>query len=578
MKTKTNGFRSKGSSKLQLWLITLLLGFIISSCDDTDEPPDPLTVTTDTPTAITETQAKLGGVVTNDGGHEVTERGVCVSLEENPTINDPLEDDVLSMGTGKGAFSDTFEGFPPGTTVHVRAFATNSTGTMYGEDKVFTTLAPTTTVPSVTTNAVTGITDTQATLGGLVTSDGGNTVTARGVCISLEINPTINDPLNDDVLAMGSGTGAFSDTFEGFPPGTTVHVRAFATNSNGTAYGEDKVFTTLPGFNGCPVVTVSASITTPTTWTEGNVYMITGIISVSAALTIEPGTVVKLNGGSIDIITTGKIIANGTAENRIVFTSAADDSFCGDSNGDGTATTAQKGDWQMLYLNGGTGNTFNYCDFLYGGKARGGRNSVVEISVAGPSFTFDHCTFAHTLSSSSSTAYAIFAQSYMNDPTVSKFTNNAFYDNDRPIFLDVNYTLNPNNIFHDPANPGITNTRNGVFLSGGSISGHTVSWNVTEVPYVLDGSCRAFSGSVLNIGPNVIVKFNSSSSELFSTNTVNLHATAFLTSYKDDAHGGDTNGDGNASSPAVGDWYGFGNNPTGFTVWMSGPNILYASH
>jgi hypothetical protein len=166
----------------------------------------------------------------------------------------------------------------------------------------------------------------------------------------------------------------------------------------------------------------------------------------------------------------------------------------------------------------------------------------------------------------------------MNDATVSVFTNNAFYDNDRPIFLDVNYTLNPNNIFHDPNNSNITNARNGVYLMGGSISGHTTNWNVSEVPYVLSTSCRAFTGATLNIGANVIVKFVATDSELTSTNTVNLHASAFLTSYKDDAHGGDTNGDGNATSPANGDWYGFGNNPTGFTVWMAGPNILYASH
>jgi hypothetical protein len=575
MKKKTSEPVSKGGRILQLCLILFLMSFI-SSCDSDEETPDPLTVTTDTPTDITDTQAKLGGVVTKDGGKPVTERGVCVSLEANPTVNDPTNDEVLHMGTGTGAFTDTFEGFPAGTTVHVRAFATNSIGTVYGEDKVFTTLAPTTTAPVVTTDTPTGITDTQATLGGNVTNDGGSAVTARGVCVSLQINPTINDPANDDVLPMGTGSGAFTDTFEGFPANTVVHVRAFATNSNGTTYGEDKVFTTLAS-NGCPIVNVTAGITTPTTWTKDKVYMVSGTIVVTSVLTIEAGVVIKLKG-SIDVNSGGKIVANGTATDRIVFTSFSDDSVCGDSNGDGTATTAQKGDWEMLYLNGGTGNTFKYCDFLYAGKNRSGRNCAVEISIAGPSFTFDHCTFAHTLSSSSSNAYVIFAQSYMSDPSVSVFTNNAFFDNDRPIYLDSRYTMNPNNIFHDPNNASITNTRNGIYYSGGLSAGQTASWNVTEVPYVIATSCRAFSGSTLNIGPNVVVKFVATDSELGSTNTINLDATAFLTSYKDDAHGGDTNGDGNASSPAAGNWVGYWNNPTGFAVWITGPNILYSSH
>jgi hypothetical protein len=570
MKSKLSLFFS-GWTILSMSTLVVLMTFA-SSCV-TDPEPEVLTVTTSPASNITETQATLGGVVVSDGGLTVTERGVAVSLDPNPTIDDLINDQALPLGSGTGSFSDTFDGFPSGTTVHVRAYATNSAGTSYGEDLTFTTLESSNGLV-VTTNTPSGITTTNATLGGNVTNDGGSAVTSKGVVVSLQLNPTIDDPDNDEVLEMGSGTGPFSDAFTGFPANTTIHVRAYATNSLGTVYGEDKAFTTLAASAGCPIVAVNANITTNTTWNTGKVYVVTGIISVTATLTIEPGTVVKMNGGSIDINSGGRIVANGTESNRIVFTSYWDDNYCGDTNTDGSATVAQKGDWQMIFLNNGN-NIFNYCDFLYAGKNRSGRNNAIEISVSGSQFTIDHCTFAHTATSASSTAYVIFGQSYMNDASVSVFTNNAFYDNDRPIYLDVNYTMNPNNIFHNPVNASQKNTRNGIFLNGGSISGHTTTWGVTEVPYVLYGSCRAHVGAQLNIGANAVVKFLSTDGELISTNTVSLHSTAFLTSWKDDTKGGDSNGDGNGSSPAKGDWYGFADNASGNWVYKSGANILY---
>jgi hypothetical protein len=572
MKSKLSLFLS-GWTVLSMSSLIMLMTFV-SSCV-TDPEPEVLTVTTSAATNVTETQATLGGVVVSDGGLTVTERGIAVSLDPDPTIDDLVNDQALPIGSGTGSFSDTFDGFPSGTIVHVRAYATNSGGTAYGEDLTFTTLESSNGI-LITTATPTGVTSTNATLGGNITTDGGSAVTARGVVVSLQLNPTIDDPTNDEVLPIGSGTGIFSDDFTGFPSNTIIHVRAFATNSKGTVYGEDKVFTTLETSAGCPIVTVASNITTNTTWNSGKVYVVNGIIQVTATLTIEAGAVIKINGGSIDINSGGRIIANGTEANRIVFTSYSDDTYCGDSNNDGSATVAQKGDWQMIFLNGGN-NTFKYCDFFYAGKNRSGRNNAVEISVAGSQFTFDHCTFAHTLSSASSTAYVIFGQSYMNDASVSVFTNNAFYDNDRPIYLDVNYTMNPNNIFHNPANPSQKNLRNGIFLNGGSITDHTTTWAVTEVPYVLYGSCRAHVGSQLNIGANAVVKFLSTDGELLSTNTVSLHSTAFLTSWKDDTKGGDSNGDGNASAPAKGDWYGFADNSTNFWVYKSGANILYPS-
>lgn len=332
----------------------------------------------------------------------------------------------------------------------------------------------------------------------------------------------------------------------------------------------------------CNVVEVSGKINEPTVWTAGNVYVITRDLRIESVLTIEPGVTVKLKDVSIDIVG-GKILAVGTAQKRIVFTSIADDRYCGDNNGDGSATTPAKGDWQQIYLNGTTETIFKYVDIFYAGKNRGGYNNAVKIAGSNAvSFTFDNCRIAHTLhnnNASYDSSCAFYGSSSMNDVTVSKFTNNALYDNGKPMQMNVYYTLDPSNKFHNPENPSQTNTHNGIYLhhaSGGFDV--TVNWNNTEVPYVLDEWHQVHPSATVNIGANVVVKFKRPTSGINSRyGNVHLSPTAFLTSYKDDAHGGDTNGDGNNSTPATGDWKGFSNTDV-FSNWINGSNILYAAN
>ena len=105
----------------------------------------------------------------------------------------------------------------------------------------------TATLPTVTTDTVSDITTTTATSGGNVTADGGATVTARGVCWNATGTPTVSDNHTTD----GTGTGVFTSTLTGLMPNTTYYVRAYATNSEGTAYGNEVTFTTE-----CPPVSV----------------------------------------------------------------------------------------------------------------------------------------------------------------------------------------------------------------------------------------------------------------------------------------------------------------------------------
>lgn len=433
-----------------------------------------------------------------------------------------------------------------------------------------------TTVLTVTTTSPIDVTQSTVTLGGEVLSDGGKPVIERGICTGETANPVIDDPNNfTDIL--GSGLGVFTGTYDisTLPPNTTFHVRAYAKNSDGIVYGENKTFTTL---GGCNVVTIStSSITSPTIFTVGNVYVINGTLSVNSTLTIEPGVILKFTiNGNINVENNGKIIADGDANNRIIFTSIADDSYCGDTNGDGNATVPQKGDWLNLYLNGGTGNSFKYCDFLYAGANDGGYRCAVVVSVAGPSFTFDNCTFAHTQTASNFTAqFAFYAGSYMSNPAVSVFTNNVFYDNNVPIYLSATYSINSNNTYSNPLNPAQKNTRNCIWMYPDAGTNIAVTCNETEVPYVMDGYLQKSTGS-MSIGAGVVMKFPTGNTFGLNIASLTLNPSAFLTSLKDDIHGGDTNGDGNATAPAAGDWYGYWNWTT--SAWVNGANILYAAN
>jgi hypothetical protein len=195
------------------------------------------TVTTTPITAITIATAAGGGNVTADGNAAITARGVCWSTAANPTIALSTK---TTDGSGTGIFTSAITGLTAATIYHVRAYATNSVGTSYGGDSTFTT-ASTSTIPTITTTAVTAITNTTAGSGGTINTDGGAAVTARGVCWSTTINPTI---ALSTKTTDGSGIGTFTSAMTGLTASTTYHVRAYATNSVGTAYGSDFSFIT----------------------------------------------------------------------------------------------------------------------------------------------------------------------------------------------------------------------------------------------------------------------------------------------------------------------------------------------
>jgi len=199
------------------------------------------TLVTSVITTITASSASGGGNITSDGGGVVTARGVCWSTTTNPTI----ADSKTSNDSGVGSFISLMTGLTSGTTYYVRAYAINSQGTSYGNQESFTTTLVVTQA-TVTTTAAANISTSGATLGGNVTADGNASVTERGVVYATAQNPTTAN----SKVAIGTGTGSFTSNVTGLTSGTTYYVRAYAINSQGTAYGNQISFATQSIFVG----------------------------------------------------------------------------------------------------------------------------------------------------------------------------------------------------------------------------------------------------------------------------------------------------------------------------------------
>jgi hypothetical protein len=334
------------------------------------------------------------------------------------------------------------------------------------------------------------------------------------------------------------------------------------------------------------VVEVGSSINVATTWDRCHIYHCAYFLGVNAALTIEAGTIVKFDAQKgILVASPGKLIVNGNAGHPVIFTSIKDDSHGGDNNGDGNATSPQKGDWQHITFGTSSGNSLNYCKILYAGSGTTDLEQALNMG-DGANNTIRNSVIAHTAGGKNQSRAAL-NMSWCPQSCVAQ--NDTFYDNGHPVSIGISSDFDNSNVFHNPANPSQTNVCNGIFVD--VVYAHDqatlMTWSATEVAFVLGGwSGNSWSmdgglGKILVLGDNVVIKFARYTTPGFALylpdgdmQLQNFDGTGVaFTAYTDDSRKGDTNGDG-PSVGTAGYWEGI---ETSGPIWYSWPNIYFAS-
>jgi uncharacterized protein (TIGR02145 family) len=221
-------------------ILTLFIGTVlIYSCSTSSDENNnsntnviPLAPTDLSGSVVSPSQINLSWTdnSSNETGFKIERRTETSTYTIVGTVNQDLQ-----------TFSDS--GLNQNTTYTYRVCAYNAVGNSqtYTNEVTLTTTVSTS-LPTLTTTAASLITQTTASSGGTISSDGGASITARGVCWSTSSNPTISLTTK---TTDGSGVGAFTSNITGLSANTTYYVRAYATNSVGTAYGNQLNITTL---------------------------------------------------------------------------------------------------------------------------------------------------------------------------------------------------------------------------------------------------------------------------------------------------------------------------------------------
>ena len=426
------------------------------------------------PTAITSSSANGGGNITNNGGADVTVRGVCWSTSQNPTIADNKTTD----GSGTGSFISMITGLTASTTYYIRTYATNSNGTSYGNLTTITTLAPS--LPVLTTMGLNDITSTFARGGGIITDDGGSTITARGVCWSTNTNPKVSD----NKTTEGTGTGSFTSSISGLTFAVIYYFRAYATNSVGTTYGN----WVTNNMTGLPVITTdSISSITSTSAT------IVGKITSDGSRSGDDNT----NGSPV----TARGVCWGTTQNLTIANSkTTDGTGIGRFVSNLTGLTPNTSYYVRAYATNSRGTNYGNVAGFFTSQLNCPSCEIIQIKYG---TSFNNCI-----------GYC--KKDLILSPGVTNFTKQGFSGTPAPVsctvILDSNSWnsiktgMSISSFFNLPLTIGCPDCADGgaewieMYLSNGDI--HKVKFEYNNVPAILKNYSTLLRSLMVNAGNN----------------------------------------------------------------------------
>lgn len=193
-------------------------------------------VTTTNPTDVTLKSATLTASIEHIPYSPTLEKGFIYS-ENLDNLN--WSSNVVKLDSNATSFNSNIKKLIPNKTYYYKAYAKNKNGVSLGGIKDFTTGDYI--VPTLSTDTISNISLKSIQLSAEITDDGETPILSRGFCISTNPTPTIVDT----TIKVGDGMGKYTIVVTKLKPNTKYYVRSFATNSKGTAYGNERITTTL---------------------------------------------------------------------------------------------------------------------------------------------------------------------------------------------------------------------------------------------------------------------------------------------------------------------------------------------